>query len=121
MSPGGEHQAASGNVSSYRWAVMELFEDGQVDADALHQHAAAAVGTALNDEQVRDGLADVARWHQHALTLSVFGTPTLIDNAAAAYLKLAEQPAPERVRAVFDAVDVVLRGTPEIAEIKRPA
>jgi predicted RNA-binding protein with EMAP domain len=36
------------------------------------------------------------------------------------YLKLAEQPARGRARAVHDAVLAVLSGAPEIAEIKRP-
>ncbi len=113
-------QTAGGDVSSYRWAVMDMFENGQVDIHALHQHATAAVGSELDDEQVRRGLAGVARSHRDALALAVFGTPTLVDGDAAAYLKLAAQPSPERVRAVFSAVDAVLHGAPEVAEIKRP-
>lgn len=112
---------AGGDVSAYRWAVVDLFENGPVDVQALHQHAAAAVGSELDDEQVRGGLAEVARSHRDALALAVFGTPTLVDGDAAAYLKLAAQPSPERVRAVFSAVDAVLHGTPEVAEIKRPS
>jgi hypothetical protein len=62
----------------------------------------------------------VARSHQDAVGLGVFGTPTLVDGGASAYLKLAEQPAPGRARAVHDAVLAVLSGAPEVAEIKRP-
>ena len=70
---------------------------------------------------MRNGLAAVSASHQHAVTLNVFGTPTLIDGEHRAYLKLAEMPAPERARSVFDVLATVLVATPEIAEIKRPS
>jgi hypothetical protein len=50
----------------------------------------------------------------------VFGTPTLVDGDAWAYLKLPEQPSPDRARAVHDTVLAVLSGAPEVAEIERP-
>lgn len=114
-------ETAGGDSAAYRWSAMEAFEQGRVDQTALAELAAQAAGHALDDQQLRDGLAAVAASHQHALTLDVFGTPTLVDREHRAYLKLAQMPSQERTRSVFDALTAVLMATPEIAEIKRPS
>ena len=79
-----------------------------------------AAGQDLDGGALHEGLARVARSHREAVDLQVFGTPTLVEEGARTYLKLAEQPVPERARAVHDAVLAVLSGAPEVAEIKRP-
>ncbi len=112
--------AAGGNTATYRWRAIDAFDAGRVDGQALRRLAADAAEQELDGEALREGLSRVARSHQDAVALQVFGTPTLVDGDACAYLKLAEQPAPSRVRAVHDAVLVVMSGTPEVAEIKRP-
>ena len=113
-------ETAGGDSTGYRWGAMDMFEQGRVGPAALRELAERTVGRAVDEQQVRDGLATVADSHQHAVTLNVFGTPTLIDGEHCAYLKLAELPAPERARSVFDVLATVLLATPEIAEIKRP-
>ena len=113
-------EAVGGDVPAYRWEAMELFEQGRVDGQQLREKAAGAAGAGLDDGAVRTALRSVGQWHEQALSLQVFGTPTLVTRGARAYLKLAEQPAPERARAVYDAVLAVLNDTPEVAEIKRP-
>jgi hypothetical protein len=113
-------EGACGDSAGYRWGAMEMFEAGRVDADDLRRLADTATGGALDDEQLHRGLGAVAESHRHAAALGVFGTPTLVDGDARAYLKLAEQPAPQRARAVFSSVTAVLHDTPEVAEIKRP-
>ena len=59
------------------------------------------------------------RCPQQALTLAVFGTPTLIDEDTAGYLKLTAEPSAERVREVFDAVTTLICDTPGVSEIRR--
>jgi hypothetical protein len=112
--------AAGGDTASYRWRAVEAFDAGRVDGPVLRALAADAAGHDLDDDALRDGLGRLARSHQDAAALGVFGTPTLVDGHASAYLKLAEQPAPDRARPVLDAVLTVLSGTPEVQEIKRP-
>jgi hypothetical protein len=112
--------AAGGGTASYRWRAIDAFDAGRVDGQALRALAADAAGEDLDGQALREGLTRVARSHQDAVALGVFGTPTLADGGARAYLKLAEQPAAGRARAVHDAVLAVLAGTPEVAEIKRP-
>ena len=112
--------AVGGDTASYRWRAMDAFDAGRVDGQALRSLAANATGHDLDGEALHEGLARVARSHREAVDLQVFGTPTLVDGGARAYLKLAEQPAPGRARPVLDAVLAVLSGTPEVAEIKRP-
>ena len=113
-------EAAGGDTASYRWRAIDAFDAGRVDGPALRALATDAAGQDLDSEALREGLARVARSHQDAVGLGAFGTPTLVDGGARAYLKLAEQPAPGRARPVLDAVLAVLSGTPEVAEIKRP-
>ena len=112
--------AAGGDTASYRLRTVEAFDSGRVDAQALRALAADAAGGALDDNAVRGGLARVAASHGDAVAAAVFGTPTLLDGDAGAYLKLAEQPTLGRARPVLDAVLTILRGTPEVQEIKRP-
>jgi hypothetical protein len=112
--------AVGGDTASYRWRAIDAFDAGPVDGQALRALASDAAGQDLDGEALREGLARVARSHQDAVGLGVFGTPTLVDGGASAYLKLAEQPARGRARAVHDAVLAVLSGAPEVAEIKRP-
>jgi hypothetical protein len=112
--------AVGGDTASYRWRVIDAFDAGSVDGQALRALAADAAGQGVDGHTLREGLARVARSHQDAVGLGVFGTPTLVDGGARAYLKLAEQPTPGRARAVHDAVLAVLSSAPEVAEIKRP-
>jgi protein-disulfide isomerase len=112
--------AAGGDTASYRWRAIDAFDAGQVDGQALRALAADAAGQDLDGEALREGLARLARSHQDAVDLQVFGTPTLVDGGASGYLKLAEQPTRGRARAVHAAVLAVLAGAPEVAEIKRP-
>jgi hypothetical protein len=111
--------AAGGDTGSYRLRAVDAFDAGRVDAAVLRGLAEETVPP-LGDDAVREGLARVAASHQDAVALGVFGTPTLVDGAASAYLKLAEQPAPDRAQPVLDAVLTVLQDTPEVQEIKRP-
>ena len=110
-----------GDAEAFRRRAMELFEDGHVDAQALRELASSAAGRQLEEQEVGDGLRRVGQSHQHAVSLHVFGAPTLVSDGGSAYLKLAEQPEPARAHAVYEAVLAVLQGTPEVAEIKRPA
>ncbi len=112
--------AAGGDPAVYRWRAVDAFDAGRVDGGVLRALAADAAGHDLDDQALREGLARVAKSHQDAVALGVFGTPTFVDGGASAYLKLAEQPAPDRARPVLDAVLTVLRATPEVVEIKRP-
>lgn len=112
--------AAGGDPAVYRWRTVDAFDAGRVDGAVLRALAADAVGHALDHQALREGLARIAKSHQDAVALGVFGTPTFVDGGASAYLKLAEQPAPDRARPVLDAVLTVLRATPEVVEIKRP-
>jgi hypothetical protein len=112
--------AAGGDTASHRSAAVDAFDAGRVDPPALRALAEDAAGRGLDDQALRDGLARVAASHRDGVALGVFGTPTLVDGDAIAYLKLAEQPAPDRARPVLDAVLTVLRATPEVQEIKRP-
>ena len=114
-------ESAGGDSAAYRWSAMDAFEQGRVERTALTELAERAAGCALDEQQVRKGLAAVATSHQQALALKVFGTPTLIDGQHRAYLKLAQMPSQERARNVFDALTAVLSATPEIDEIKRPS
>ena len=112
---------AGGETATYRWPAIEAVDAGHVDGQALRGLAADAVGQDFDVDVLRDALARVGRSHQDAVALGMFGTPTLIDGDATAYLKLAEQPTRDRARAVLDTVLGVLTGAPEVAEIKRPA
>lgn len=109
-----------GDTASYRSRAVDAFDAGRVDGQLLRALAQEAAGRRLDDQALRDGLGRVAASHRDAVALGVFGTPTLVDGDAIAYLKLAEQPAPDRAIAVLDAVLTVLRATPEVQEIKRP-
>lgn len=111
---------SGGDTACFRWETMELFERGRVDPDQLHQLAGRVVGRDLDAKALGDGLRSVGRWHEQALSLQVFGAPTFVGEGGSAYLKLAQQPVPDRVRVVYDAVVAVVSGTPEVAEIKRP-
>ena len=111
--------AAGGDTASYRWRAVEAFDAGRVDAPSLRALAAHAAGHDLDDEALRNGLRSVGQSHEQALSLKVFGTPTLVDGGASAYLKLADQPTPARARAVYNAVLAVVTDTAEVAEIKR--
>lgn len=113
-------EAAGGDVAAYRWTAMEMFERGRVEGQQLRELAARVVGRDLDDEAVRAALRSVGQSHEQALSLKVFGTPTLVSGGASTYLKLTEQPTPARTRRVYDAVMAVLTDTPEVAEIKRP-
>lgn len=97
-----------------------MFERGRVEGQQLRELAARVVGRDLDDEAVRAALRSVGQSHEQALSLKVFGTPTLVNGGASTYLKLTEQPTPARTRRVYDAVMAVLTDTPEVAEIKRP-
>ncbi len=112
--------AVEGDTASYRSRAVDAFDAGRVDPPALRALAEDAAGRGLDDQALRGGLARVAASHRDAFALGVFGTPTLVDGDASAYLKLAEQPAPDRAVPVLDAVLTVLRATPEVQEIKRP-
>ena len=112
--------AVGGDTASYRWRTIDAFDAGRVDGPALRRLAEDAAGQSLDDERLREGLSCVARSHRDAVALRVFGTPTLVEGDACAYLKLAEQPSSDRARAVHDTVLTVLSGAPEVAEIKRP-
>ena len=109
-----------GDVDAYRWETMEWFEQRRVQGQQLRELAGRVLSRDLEDEVVQHGLPRVGQSHQQALSLKVFGAPTFVTDGGSAYLKLAEQPTPDRVRAVYDAVVVVLDQTPEVAEIKRP-
>ncbi len=113
-------EAAGGDVAAYRWTAMEMFDRGRVEGQQLRELAARVVGRYLDDEAVRAALRSVGQSHEQALSLKVFGTPTLVSGGASTYLKLTEQPTPARTRRVYDAVMAVLTDTPEVAEIKRP-
>lgn len=110
-----------GDVDAFRWRAMQLFEDGQVDGRALRGLASSVGGRDLGESIVDDGLRRVGQSHRDAVAMGVFGAPTFISDSGSAYLKLSEQPAPDRARAVYEATMAVLRRTPEVAEIKRPA
>jgi hypothetical protein len=101
---------------------MEMFERRPVQPQQLHQVAAHTIGRKVDDDTLRTGLANVGQAHKQALSLKVFGTPTLVAGTGATYLKLAEQPTADRARAraVYEAVRTVLNETPEVAEMKRP-
>jgi hypothetical protein len=113
-------EAAGGDVGVYRWTAMELFERGTVEGQQLRELAARVLGRELDDEVMRAALRSVGQSHEQALSLKVFGTPTLVSGGASTYLKLTEQPTPARTRPVYDALMAVLTDTPEIGEIKRP-
>lgn len=114
-------ETGGGDSAAYRWGAVDMFEQGRVEPAALRELAERNVGRALDQQQVRAGLAAVAASHQHAVTLNVFGTPTLIDGEHRAYLKLSLLPSPDRARSVYDVLATLLIATPEIAEIKRPS
>jgi len=50
----------------------------------------------------------------------VFGTPTLVFNSGAAYVRLAHVLDPPAALRVFDSVVATIAGEPEVLEIKRP-
>ena len=68
-----------------------------------------------------DIVSTLARDHEHAVGLGVFGTPTIFfEEGKGAFVKM--RPAPERQDAatVFETLRSVVAGHPNIAEIKRP-
>jgi hypothetical protein len=105
-------EAAGGDVAAYRWTAMEMFDRGRVEGQQLRQLAARVAGRDLDEEAVRAALRSVGQSHEQALSLQVFGTPTLVSGGASTYLKLTEQPTPARARRVYDVVMAVLTDTP---------
>jgi hypothetical protein len=101
---------------SARWRPFLLRESHREDDGARVSVLALALHEAVDVAGLDPA---VYRWRA-VDAFGVFGIPTLADGTATAYLKLAEQPAPDRARPVLDAVLTVLRATPEVVEIKRP-
>lgn len=68
-----------------------------------------------------DILLALARDHQEAVSLGVFGTPTLFfENGRSAYLKMRPAPPDDEVLDVFTSLRTLIAFRPYIAEIKRP-
>jgi predicted DsbA family dithiol-disulfide isomerase len=98
------------------------------DIDDPEVVAEVAAEAGLDRERFRRDLADrgtleaLARDHQDARAAhGVFGTPTFVfDNGGAAYVRLAQAPAPADAVRVFDRIVAIAAGEADILEIKRP-
>jgi 2-hydroxychromene-2-carboxylate isomerase len=72
----------------------------------------------LNDPAI---LEPLARQHQEALALGVFGTPTLVfENGLSGYLKMLPAPTGEEALHAWEHVKAVIADGAYIQEIKRP-
>jgi predicted DsbA family dithiol-disulfide isomerase len=102
----------------------ELRED--VDADAALRGAAEDGGLDLErferDRRDPSTLEALARDHQRAVNeLGIFGTPTLLTETGAAYLRVRPAPEdPKEAVAVFDELLDLIAGRPYVLELKRP-
>jgi len=92
-------------------AVVErLAEDSGLDLDRFRKDIAdPQIVSALE----RDHLAGVAEY-------GVFGTPTFVFDAGAAYVRLSEPPEASDSVAIYDRVISIAAEEPRILEIKRP-
>jgi predicted DsbA family dithiol-disulfide isomerase len=101
-----EQRADIDNVA----VVERVAEDSGLDLDRFRKDIAdPQIVSALE----RDHLAGVAEY-------GVFGTPTFVFDAGAAYVRLSEPPEASDSVAIYDRVISIAAEEPRILEIKRP-
>ena len=98
------------NEQLTRAVVEELAEAAGFDMVHFRQD--------MNDPAI---LEPLARQHQEAVALGVFGTPTLVfENGLSGYLKMLPAPAGEEALRAWEQVKAVIADRAYIQEIKRP-
>jgi protein-disulfide isomerase len=115
------HAAQDGDFARYHAAVFEAMQVGRVEEQDLLA-AAADAGVDIDSFQRErprwlDTLA--AAHHEATSRWHVFGTPTLILDGDAVFLKLAGVPPATADEEVWGALCVLARCHPELIEIKR--
>ncbi len=97
---------------------LPLDEQETIDRAAAESLDAARLRRDMQDPTL---LRALKRDHEEALTLGVFGTPTLVfDNGGAAYLKMRPDPPDDEVMDVWRSLKALIADRPYITEVKRP-
>jgi predicted DsbA family dithiol-disulfide isomerase len=117
-----------GRFDDFHLPLLEARHRDRLEIDRPEVVERVAVDCGLDLERFRKDLADpgilapLARSHRRAAGVyGVFGTPTfLFPDGSAAYVRLAEAPAPSDAIRLLDRLISVAASEPSILEIKRP-
>ncbi|HJR19174.1 MAG TPA: DsbA family protein [Actinomycetota bacterium] len=119
------HAAREGDFGRYHHAVFEAMhgEERRLSEDDFYALAAEA-GVDVEAFKAERGawVARVGAEHYDAAErLGAYGTPTVVLDGAASYIRLAEVPGSEsEARAVVDALDGIASSPANLVEIFRP-
>jgi predicted DsbA family dithiol-disulfide isomerase len=119
------HAARDADFDRYHRAVFEAMqgEGRKVGEDDLITFAAeAGVDAGAFAAERGRWVASVGAEHKEAVARwGVYGTPTLLLDGAASYLRLHEIPSPDRGAALLDSLHAVATSDADLVELFRPA
>jgi protein-disulfide isomerase-like protein with CxxC motif len=112
---------------NFHMALLRARHEHGADIDEVGVIEQIAEDSGLDLERFRKDMADsqiasaLERDHRSAVEdHGVFGTPTFVCGAGAAYVRLSEPPAASDSVAIFDRIISIVAEEPRILEIKRP-
>ena len=116
-----------GAFDDFHMALLRARHEKRVDIDDVAVVERVAEDSGLDLDRFRTDIADpqivsaLERDHRAAVAeYGVFGTPTFVFDAGAAYVRLSEPPEASDSVAIFDRVISIAAEEPRILEIKRP-
>ena len=116
-----------GAFDDFHMALLRARHEKRVDIDDVAVVERVAEDSGLDLDRFRMDIADpqivsaLERDHRAAVAeYGVFGTPTFVFDAGAAYVRLSEPPEASDSVAIFDRVVSIAAEEPRILEIKRP-
>jgi predicted DsbA family dithiol-disulfide isomerase len=116
-----------GAFDDFHIALLRVRHEQRADIDDVAVVEQVAEDSGLDLDRFRRDIADpqivsaLERDHRSAVAeYGVFGTPTFVFDAGAAYVRLSEAPEASDSVAIFDRVVSIAAEEPRILEIKRP-
>jgi predicted DsbA family dithiol-disulfide isomerase len=116
-----------GAFDDFHMALLRARHEQRADIDDVAVVERVAEDSGLDLDRFRMDIADpqivsaLERDHRAAVAeYGVFGTPTFVFDAGAAYVRLSEPPEASDSVAIFDRVVSIAAEEPRILEIKRP-
>jgi predicted DsbA family dithiol-disulfide isomerase len=116
-----------GAFDDFHMALLRARHEQRADIDDVAVVEQVAEDSGLDLDRFRMDIADpqivsaLERDHRAAVAeYGVFGTPTFVFDAGAAYVRLSEPPEASDSVAIFDRVVSIAAEEPRILEIKRP-
>jgi predicted DsbA family dithiol-disulfide isomerase len=116
-----------GAFDAFHMALLRARHEQRADIDDVAVVERVAEDSGLDLDRFRKDIADpqivsaLERDHRAGVAeYGVFGTPTFVFDAGAAYVRLSEPPEASDSVAIFDRVFSIAAEEPRILEIKRP-